>query len=52
MIGALGGTIGAGVALGLDARQLTMAIGISGSMASGILEYLTEGAWTKRLHPG
>ncbi len=52
VIGALGGTVGAGVALGLDARQLTMAIGISGSMASGILEYLTEGAWTKRLHPG
>jgi 2-methylcitrate dehydratase PrpD len=52
VIGTLGGTVGAGVALGLDARQLTMAIGISGSMASGILEYLTEGAWTKRLHPG
>jgi 2-methylcitrate dehydratase PrpD len=23
-----------------------------GSMASGIIEYLAEGAWTKRLHPG
>jgi 2-methylcitrate dehydratase PrpD len=21
-------------------------------MASGIIEYLAEGAWTKRLHPG
>jgi 2-methylcitrate dehydratase PrpD len=29
-----------------------MAFGIAGSMASGILEYLSEGAWTKRLHPG
>ena len=29
-----------------------MAFGIAGSMASGILEYLTDGAWTKRLHPG
>ena len=24
----------------------------SGSMASGIIEYLAEGAWTKRLHAG
>src|SRR5262249_36124226 len=26
--------------------------GIAGSMASGIIEYLAEGAWTKRMHPG
>src|SRR3546814_8129472 len=29
-----------------------MAFGIAASMASGIIEYLTDGAWTKRLHPG
>jgi len=29
-----------------------MALGIAASMASGIIEYLTDGAWTKRLHPG
>lgn len=52
VIGALGGTVGASVALGLNARQMTMALGIAGSLASGILEYLTDGAWTKRLHPG
>ncbi|HEV7252737.1 MAG TPA: MmgE/PrpD family protein [Mesorhizobium sp.] len=52
VIGALGATAGAGVALGLDARQLTLAFGVSGSFASGIGEFLTEGAWTKRLHPG
>jgi 2-methylcitrate dehydratase PrpD len=28
------------------------AFGIAGSFASGIIEYLAEGAWTKRLHPG
>src|SRR5207244_5684552 len=28
------------------------ALGTAGSMASGIIEYLAEGAWTKRLHPG
>lgn len=52
VIGALGAAAGAGVTLGLDARQLTNAFGIAGSMASGIGEFLTEGAWTKRLHPG
>lgn len=52
VIGALGAAIGAGVTLGLDQRQLTNAIGIVGSLASGILEYLTDGASTKRMHPG
>jgi 2-methylcitrate dehydratase PrpD len=28
------------------------ALGIAGSMAGGIIEYLAEGAWTKRLHAG
>jgi 2-methylcitrate dehydratase PrpD len=52
VIGALGAAAAAGVTLGLDARQQTAAFGLAGSMASGILEYLSEGAWTKRLHPG
>ena len=52
VIGALGGTVGASAALGLNAHQMTMALGIAGSLSSGILEYLTDGAWTKRLHPG
>jgi len=29
-----------------------MAFGIAGSMASGSMAYLHDGAWTKRLHPG
>jgi 2-methylcitrate dehydratase PrpD len=28
------------------------ALGVAGSMAGGIIEYLAEGAWTKRMHPG
>ena len=52
VIGVLGATAGAGVAMGLNARQLTDAFGIAGSFAAGIGEFLTEGAWTKRLHPG
>lgn len=52
VIGALGAAAGASVALGLDRDRLTAAFGIAASMSSGIIEYLTDGAWTKRLHPG
>jgi len=27
-------------------------VGIAGSMAAGLLEFLADGSWTKRLHPG
>ena len=50
--GAFGASFGAGVAMGLGEEALTMALGIAGSLSSGIIEYLTEGAWTKRLHGG
>ena len=43
---------GVGAALKLEQRQMVDALGIAGSMAGGIIEYLAEGAWTKRLHPG
>jgi 2-methylcitrate dehydratase PrpD len=52
IFGAMGAAAGVGAALGLNARQLVDALGNVGSMASGIIEYLAEGAWTKRLHPG
>jgi len=52
VIGALGAAAASSVTLGLDKAQTTAAFGIAGSLASGILEYLTEGSWTKRLHPG
>jgi 2-methylcitrate dehydratase PrpD len=37
---------------GSDEDQLVNALGICGSQASGIIEYLADGTWTKRLHPG
>ena len=52
VIGALGAAAGVGTALGLKPQKLAMSFGIAASMASGIIEYLTDGAWTKRLHPG
>jgi 2-methylcitrate dehydratase PrpD len=52
IFGVMGAAAGVGAALGLNAKQITDALGIAGSMASGIIEYLTEGTWTKRMHPG
>lgn len=52
VFGAMGAAAGVGTALGLNARQIVDALGIAGSMAGGIIEYLAEGAWTKRLHAG
>src|SRR6201991_3228566 len=52
IFGAVGAAAGVGAALGLNARQIVDALGIAGSMAGGIIEYLAEGAWTKRLHAG
>ncbi|PWU21439.1 MAG: 2-methylcitrate dehydratase [Candidatus Rokuibacteriota bacterium] len=42
----------AGRLQGLTEDQLVHAFGICGSQSSGIIEYLADGSWTKRLHPG
>ena len=52
IFGAMGAAAGVGAALGLNAAQIVDALGIAGSMAGGIIEYLAEGTWTKRLHAG
>src|SRR5262247_1841400 len=52
VFGAMASAAAVGAALKLNPRQLVDALGIVGSMAGGIIEYLAEGAWTKRLHPG
>ena len=52
VFGAMGAAAGVGAALRLNERQLVDALGTVASMASGIIEYLAEGAWTKRLHAG
>lgn len=52
VFGAMGAAAGVAAALRLDRRQTVDALGIAGSMASGIIEYLAEGAWTKRMHAG
>src|SRR6266545_5009183 len=52
IFGAIASAAAVGAALKLTPRQLVDALGIVGSMASGIIEYLAEGAWTKRMHAG
>src|SRR5690349_16129104 len=52
VFGAMGAAAGVAAALGLTAKQTVDALGIAGSMASGIIEYLAEGSWTKRMHAG
>jgi 2-methylcitrate dehydratase PrpD len=52
LIGAFGCAIAAGKLMGLTEHQLTMAQGIALSLGSGSLEFLEDGAWNKRMHPG
>src|SRR2546426_2725171 len=53
---AIAGGFGAAAAAGklsrLSEAQLAHAFGLVGSQASGIIEYLADGSWTKRMHPG
>jgi 2-methylcitrate dehydratase PrpD len=50
--GTFGVTAGIASVLNLSDKQFASALGIAGSLSSGIIEYLAEGTSTKRLHPG
>jgi 2-methylcitrate dehydratase PrpD len=50
--GVFGATAAACRLQSLDEITVINALGIAGSMASGLLEYLADGSSTKRLHPG
>jgi 2-methylcitrate dehydratase PrpD len=50
--GVFGATVAAARLRGLDAQTTTRALGLAGSMASGIFEYLADGSPTKPLHAG
>jgi 2-methylcitrate dehydratase PrpD len=52
VFGAMAAAAGVAATLKLDRHAIVDALGIAGSMASGIIEYLAEGAWTKRMHAG
>ncbi len=50
--GVFGATMTAGRLMGLTEDQLQNALGLALSLASGSLEFLEDGAWNKRFHPG
>jgi 2-methylcitrate dehydratase PrpD len=50
--GVFGAAVTASKILNLTPDQTLAAVGIAGSMAAGSMEFLAEGAWTKRIHSG
>lgn len=52
MVGAFGCALTAGRLAGANAAQIAAAQGILLSMAAGSMEFLEDGSWTKRVHPG
>jgi 2-methylcitrate dehydratase PrpD len=50
--GIFGATVAVGCLMGVGVEVLTNALGLAGSMASGLFEYLGDGSATKPLHPG
>jgi 2-methylcitrate dehydratase PrpD len=50
--GTFGATAAAGVVSGLDTEEFANTFGVNGSQAAGSLQFLSNGAWNKRLHPG
>ncbi len=52
ILGCIGAAAGVAAAIGQTPAQIRDTLGVAGSMASGIIEYLADGTWTKRMHPG
>lgn len=52
LVGTFASALAAGRLMGLDADALVRAQGAALSMASGNLQFIEDGAWTKRVHAG
>ncbi|WP_435181070.1 MmgE/PrpD family protein [Halorussus sp. AFM4] len=50
--GTFGAIAAAGAVQGLSVAEFEDAFGVGGSQAAGSLQFLENGAWNKRLHPG
>lgn len=50
--GVFGATAAGANLLGFTADELNNAFGINGSQAAGSMQFLENGSWNKRLHPG
>jgi 2-methylcitrate dehydratase PrpD len=51
-IGVFGSALASGKLMGLSVEKLEWALGIAGSLSSGILQGSSEGVWVKPMHPG
>ena len=52
LVGTFGCAVATGWLRGFDVRQYVDTQGLALSVASGSLEFLNDGAWNKRMHPG
>src|SRR3546814_11651253 len=52
ILGCLGAAAGVAAAMGQNRTQIRDTLGVAGSMASGIIEYLADGTWTDRKSVG
>ncbi|GAB3511470.1 MmgE/PrpD family protein [Phytohabitans suffuscus] len=52
IFGPLAAALVAGVLGGREPAVTASAMGLAGSMSGGLLEFLSDGTWSKRLHPG
>lgn len=52
IVGTFASALAAGRLMGLDADRLVHAQGAALSLTSGSLQFIEDGAWTKRVHPG
>ncbi len=52
ILGTMGAAAGVAAAMRQTPEKIRDTLGVAGSMAAGIIEYLADGSWTKRLHAG
>lgn len=52
VFGPLGAALVVGTLHRRDPATVAAALGLAGSMSGGLLEFLSDGTWSKRLHPG
>lgn len=52
VLGTLGAAAGVASAMGQNRQQICDTLGVAASMSAGIIEYLADGSWTKRMHAG
>jgi 2-methylcitrate dehydratase PrpD len=52
IFGPLAAALVVGVLHRRDPRTIASAMGLAGSMSGGLLAFLADGTWSKRLHPG